>query len=288
MFGLLNINKPAGMTSRDVVNHVQRLVRPAKVGHAGTLDPLATGVLVVCIGPATRLIEYVQRQPKQYTGSFLLGRKSDTEDVEGQVLEIQNAKHPSREDITAAVPRFLGSISQRPPVYSALKIDGRRAYKLAREGAKVELQPRSVMIYDLEVVDYAYPELCLQVRCGSGTYLRSLGRDLAEAVGTQAVMSGLRRTAVGNFRVEDSCDLQALTQESCEEYLISPLRAVQELPRLEVGDEETAALRQGRFIANSTNLEQGEIAACNTAGTLVAILTPRAASQLKPVKNFIA
>ena len=189
--GLLNLNKPAGMTSRDVVNIVQRLSRPAKAGHAGTLDPLADGVLVVCVGSATRLIEYVQRMPKRYVGTFLLGRQSPTEDIEGEVTELPDAPVPTREQIEAAARRFVGRIEQRPPAFSALKIRGRPAYKLARQGKPVELAPRPVEIYRIEVKKYRYPELVLEIDCGGGTYVRSLGRDLAESLGTAAVMSAL-------------------------------------------------------------------------------------------------
>src|SRR6478609_12096076 len=213
MFGLLNVDKPAGITSRDVVNRVQRLVRPHKVGHAGTLDPLATGVLVIAIGPATRLIEYVQRMPKSYQGTFLLGRTSDTEDVEGNVVELPHTPVPSRDDILAAIPRFLGTIEQRPPAFSALKVAGQAAYKLARRGEAVELAARPVEIISIDLVRYEYPELELRVRCGSGTYIRSLGRDLAEALGSAAVMSQLRRIAIGPFQVEESLQLADLALE---------------------------------------------------------------------------
>src|SRR5262245_59991053 len=151
MFGLLNVDKPAGMTSRYVVNRVQRLVKPHKVGHAGTLDPLATGVLVVAIGQATRLIEYVQRMSKVYQGVFLLGRTSDTEDVEGQITEHPSAPIPTVADTQAALPGFIGAIEERPPAYSALKVAGRRAHELARRGDTVELLPRTVHIHSLEI-----------------------------------------------------------------------------------------------------------------------------------------
>src|SRR4051794_35109294 len=157
MFGLLNIDKPAGLTSRDVVNVVQRLVRPHKVGHAGTLDPLATGVLVVAIGPATRLVEYIQRMAKSYRAVFLLGRTSDTEDIEGKVAELPQAPVPNIEQIESATPRFVGMIDQRPPVYSALKVGGRRAYELARRGETIELAPRRVEVHSIDIVRYAYP-----------------------------------------------------------------------------------------------------------------------------------
>src|SRR4051794_5854504 len=159
MFGLLNIDKPAGLTSRDVVNVVQRLVRPHKVGHAGTLDPLATGVLIVALGPATRLVEYVQRMAKTYQATFLLGRTSDTEDVEGTVMELDRAPIPNAHEIDAALPAFVGTIQQTPPAYSALKVAGRRAYQMARRGEAVELAARPVEIHGIEVIRYDYPEL---------------------------------------------------------------------------------------------------------------------------------
>src|SRR6476659_4427850 len=141
-FGVLNVNKPRGMTSRDAVNRVERLVRPAKAGHAGTLDPLATGVLVICVGQATRLIRFVQRMRKQYRATFLLGRQSETDDLEGEVIEIPNATQPPRAALDLALTQFVGDIEQRPPAHSAIKIDGRRAYRLARRGKAVELAAR--------------------------------------------------------------------------------------------------------------------------------------------------
>src|SRR5206468_2581373 len=146
------------LTSRDVVNRVQRLVRPHKVGHAGTLDPQATGVLVLALGPATRLVEYVQQMPKTYQATFLLGRTSDTEDIAGTVVELPAPVVPTRAEIETAIPRFLGTIEQRPPAYSALKVAGRRAYELARRGDAVELAPRSIEVHSLEIVRYDYPE----------------------------------------------------------------------------------------------------------------------------------
>ena len=200
--GVVVLNKAAGMTSRAAVDVVKRLVQPARTGHAGTLDPLATGVLVVCVGAATRLIDYVQRAAKRYRGTFLLGRSSPSEDVEGPVTLLADAPRPSLDVIQAAAVRLTGEILQRPPAFSALKIGGRRSYDLARAGQMVEHQPRRVTIHGIEVVDYAYPDLVLDIHCGSGTYVRSLGRDLAESLGTSAVMSGLVRTAIGDFTLD--------------------------------------------------------------------------------------
>ena len=154
LFGILHVNKPPRWTSRDVVNRVQRLVRPAKVGHAGTLDPIATGVLGGCVGPATRLIEYVQQMPKQYRGTFRLGCHSPTDDVEGEITTLPDATIPTRTAVDAALPQFTGEISQRPPAFSAIKVNGIRAYHLARQGAAVELASRPVTIFSLAIHRY--------------------------------------------------------------------------------------------------------------------------------------
>ena len=288
MFGFLNVDKPAGLTSRDVVNRVQRLVKPHKVGHAGTLDPLATGVLVVAIGPATRLIEYVQRLPKTYQATFLLGRTSDTEDVEGDVVELPGAYIPTEEQLNAALPQFVGTIQQRPPAYSALKVEGQRAYQLARRGAAVELAARPVEIFSLEILRYAYPELELLVRCGSGTYVRSLGRDLAQSLGTGAVMSALRRLAIGPFDTASAVAVAELSLDLIQQRLQPPLLALGELPHVEVNEQESSRLSQGQTIRNRWNLPGVELVAVNSAGQLVALLRPANAGQLRPAKCFPA
>jgi tRNA pseudouridine55 synthase len=287
MFGLLNLDKPACVTSRDVVNRVQRLVRPHKVGHCGTLDPLATGALVIAIGAATRLVEYVQRMPKTYRGTFLLGKSSDTEDIEGQVIELPAPPIPTREQLQAAIPTFLGTIQQTPPVYSAVKIAGERSYDLARRGQSTEIAPRPVEVHALEIVRYAYPELELLIRCGSGTYVRSLGRDLARAVGTAAVMSALRREAIGPFDSGDSQPAGDLTLPILEVRLLSPILALGEMPRVVVSAEDQQRLACGQSIPGpmpATN----EIAAVTADGRLAAVLEPDGRGTWKPAKNFVA
>jgi len=286
-YGILNLNKPAGVTSRRVVDDVQRLVRPAKVGHAGTLDPLATGVLVVCTGAATRLIEYVQQMPKSYTGTFLLGRESPTEDVEGEVTELDNPPLPSRQEIETVVRAFVGRIEQRPPAFSALKVGGRRAYKLARRGEAVELKSRPVTIHRIEVARYEYPALTLHVECGSGTYIRSLGRDVAASLGTAAVMSELSRTAIGRFRLEEAVDPGRLTKQNWTDFLLPPLWAVDALPRVELTGGEIARIRNGQTISRKGSPPRGhEMAAVDASGRLVAILQARGGDLLGPVRNL--
>lgn len=286
MFGLLNINKPAGITSRDVVNHVQRLIKPTKVGHAGTLDPLATGVLLVTVGQATRLEEFLHRLPKRYVAIFLLGRQSDTEDIDGNVEELTDAPVPGEHQLRTALPRFVGAIDQLPPAYSALKVAGRRAYQLARQGKEVALKPRKVQIHTLDLIRYDYPELELDIVCGSGTYVRALGRDIARALGTEAVMSALQRTEIGPFRVEESVPLAALHVTSLEQHLQPPQRGLPGLPPLTLAPEDVKRVVNGLSIEAPADLSAGEVAALDTKGTLVAILKPKETGRLAPYRCF--
>jgi tRNA pseudouridine55 synthase len=284
--GLLNINKPSGMTSRDAVDLVQRLARPAKVGHAGTLDPLATGVLVVCVGAATRLIEYVHRMPKRYVGTFLFGRQSPTEDCDGEVELLPDPHVPSREELEAKATRFVGKLMQRPPAYSALKVAGRRAYDLARRGEAVELQPRPIEIYSLAIARYAYPEFVLEIECSGGTYVRSLGRDLAASLGTAAVMSALMRTAIGPWTLADAIDPRSLAAADWTARLDPLLKAVADLPTRELSAAEISRVRQGLTISAAESDIDREIAAIDDCGRLVAILVRRGPSEWGPNKNF--
>jgi tRNA pseudouridine55 synthase len=303
-FGILNIDKPAGCTSRDAVNRIDRLVLPAKCGHAGTLDPLATGVLVVCVGHATRLIQYVQHLPKRYEATFQLGRRSRTDDIEGEIELLADAIEPSRETVEAALPQFLGKIEQRPPAHSAIKVGGQRAYERARRGEVFELAARTVTIHRLAIRRYDYPQLELEIECGSGTYVRSLGRDLAAALGTAAVMSALVRTAIGEFRVEEAVPLDALSAGTLPQHLQPALTALANLQRIELNDWQLVEIRSGRPIRMPRPLGAGpgnrgrvaaappqvappiEWAAIDAAGQLVAILTEKNAGELWPVRNF--
>jgi len=275
------------MTSRQIVDIVQRLGPRLKAGHAGTLDPLASGVLVVCVGAATRLIEYVRRMPKCYEATFLLGRQSPTEDVDGPVTELPHPPTPSLDAIVAAAARLTGAIQQRPPAFSALKVQGRRAYDLARKGQRLDLPPRTVMVYRLDVAAYAYPELRLRVECGSGTYVRSLGRDLAASLGTAAVMARLVRTAIGSFRLEEAVSPEALSADTWTGHLLPLLRAVESLPRVELTPVELQHVRSGRTIPRRVDgPEGGEVAAVDGAGRLAAILVPRGPGTWGPARNF--
>jgi tRNA pseudouridine55 synthase len=283
LHGLLNVNKPGGLTSRQVVDRVVRLVRPAKAGHAGTLDPLATGVLVVAVGDATRLIQYLHQRPKAYTATYLLGRQSPTEDVEGQVVELPNPPVPTLQELQAAAGRMTGPLMQRPPQFSAIHVAGRRAYELARRGDEVTLQPRPITVHRMAIVEYQYPVLKVDVECSSGTYVRSLGRDLAESLGTAAVMSELVRTRVADFQLPRAQNLDALTRDNLAQHLEPPLVAVTWMPQVSLSYEEAADVRNGRPVRRAPAVgESGECAAVDAEGHLLAILVPRGPGLLGP------
>jgi len=282
--GLINLHKPGGISSRQAVDVVKRLVRPAKAGHAGTLDPLASGVLVVCVGAATRLIEYVQQMPKRYTGTFLLGRSSPTDDIEGEVTTLPDPPRPMLGELKQAAAALTGEILQRPPAYSALKVEGRRAYDLARMGQPLELAPRPVSVYRMEVARYEYPELVLEIECGSGTYVRALGRDLAAALGTEAVMSALVRTAIGDFKLEDACRPEQLSRENLRQWLLPAFRAVARLPLVSLTAAEATQLRHGISIGRSVDWAAGELAAIGPEGELVAIVEAQSDGGLRPTR----
>ncbi len=276
MFGLLNLNKPVGLSSATVLGRIKHLVKPAKIGHAGTLDPIAGGVLIACLGPATRLVEYIQRMPKRYRGTFLLGRSSSSDDIELEPVELAGAPIPTRSDIERAAAAMVGEIQQRPPAYSALKIAGRPAYELARKGRDVELQPRPVTIHSMCVVNYEYPQLVLDVACGSGTYVRAIGRDLAESLGTAAVMSALERTAIGPFSVDAACEPRELTSENLSQRLLSPRLALPDHPVAQLSPAEVNAVINGLPVAlGDESCMDGELAAVDEEGALVSILCRR-------------
>lgn len=269
MFGFLNINKPTGWTSRDVVNRVQKLCpRGTKLGHAGTLDPMATGVLVVCVGPATRLVQYIHQLPKTYRSTFLLGRRSSTDDTDGVIEVLSNAPPVTEQQLKEHLPAFLGTIEQIPPQVSAVKVAGERAYKVARRGEAVEIRPRPVTVHRLELVAFDAPEFSLEIECGSGTYIRAIGRDLAAKLGTAAVMSSLVRTSIGPFKVEEAVDIESLAAETIVGRLHPPLFGLPQLPRIDVNEEIAARLRSGQRIAASRlcgKTAEGEAAViCNT------------------------
>jgi tRNA pseudouridine55 synthase len=251
--GLLVIDKPAGVTSRAALDRCQGwFPRGTALGHTGTLDPLATGVLVVCVGVATRLAEYVQRMTKTYRATFQLGATSDSDDADGRIVPTTVERLPDREEIERALRTFVGDIEQVPPAYSAAKVTGRRAYKLARRGQAVELAPRRVHIYAIDQLAYAYPRLDLRVHCGKGTYIRSLARDLGERLGCGAYVETLRRERVGSFTADQAITPEAGLAEA-RGHLLPLSDAVVDLPALVLEPAEVQRLRHGQRIALPTD-----------------------------------
>lgn len=228
MDGMLLIDKPSGWTSFDVVNKVRRMVEQSglnrtgkkrfPVGHTGTLDPLATGLLVLLLGRATKRAPELSKLDKTYEVTMRLGQTSTTGDEEGQKTSVSSRK-PEKEEVLRAIKTFEGEIEQTPPAYSAVKVNGQRAYKLARAGRQPELKPRRVKIYKISDVAYDYPEVRFTARVSSGTYIRSLVADIGQALGTGAYMNGLRRTHVGRYSVEDATGMAGISAEKVYEAL---------------------------------------------------------------------
>jgi tRNA pseudouridine55 synthase len=252
MSGLLVIDKAGGMTSRDAVNRIQRwFPRRTKVGHTGTLDPLATGVLVVCVGAATRLAEFVQGMGKTYRTRLLLGHRSDTDDADGMITMVAGASVPSDAAVREVAASFVGAIEQVPPAFSALKVGGRRAHELARQGAEVPLAPRTVNVYAVRVLDYAYPTLDLEVDCGKGTYIRSIARDLGDKLGCGGIVQTLRRTRVGPFTVELGVGVD-IDPGAGRSKVLPTAAAVAGLPAVTAPTEVAARIRHGQRVRLDT------------------------------------
>ena len=288
--GFLNINKPLRITSHDVVARIRRRAREQgnrlKVGHAGTLDPLADGVLVVCLGAATRLSDYMMRGQKSYRATVHLGIDTSTYDAAGEVVRRADASQLTIDEIHAALPQFIGTLEQLPPMHSAIKVGGRKLYELARQGKTIARQPRAVSIHSIQARAWDSPLLELDIDCGSGTYIRSLAHDLGEALGVGAHLASLTRTASGNFTLADSLDLDALLQcQDWSRHIVAPWCALRDYPRLELADDEVARLRHGMFIDRRDSLDAPLVFGFDAHRHLVAILQPRG-DRWKPHKVF--
>ena len=277
--GILNCYKPVGWTSRDVVNRVYGCVRPAKAGHAGTLDPLADGVLLAVIGAASRLVPYIHLYEKSYRACFELGANSPSADLETTVTRETLAVPPSRQQVAEAAQSLTGRLTQLPPLHSAVKIDGRPAYRAARNDEAVEMRSRQVDVMRFEIVSYDYPHVEAEIVCGSGTYIRSLGVDLAKQLGTVAVMTQLTRTAIGPFRLEDAIDISQRPLEITPAIVAPLATGIGQLGRLELSDYEVGEIEQGRSIRPGWGPRQtspgDEWAALDPQGRLRAIMIRR-------------
>ena len=250
--GIVIVDKPSGITSHDVVAAVRRMAGQRKVGHAGTLDPMASGVLLVCLGQATRVVEYLMAGAKSYHATILLGQTTTTYDVEGEVITSGGRTDFSRAEIEAALAGFVGPIEQVPPIYSALKQQGQPLYKLARQGKEVERLPRPVEIYGLELLGWTLPALTVKVTCSPGTYVRSLAHDLGQRLGSGACLSGLVRLRSGRFSLEEAVSLERLEeafQHGQEgDYLLPLDEALFDLPALILSQADTQRIIQGQSI----------------------------------------
>ena len=279
--GWLILDKPQGLTSNQALGRLKRLYNPKKVGHAGTLDPLATGVLPIAFGEATKTVAHVVDCEKTYDFTIRWGVETDSDDSEGQPVRTSDER-PSREAIEAALPAFIGDIMQVPPCYSAIKVDGERAYDLARDGDAVELTPRPVSVYELDIEEPISPELTrLICACGKGTYVRSIARDLGRALGCYGHIAALRRTSVGPFDEENAISLEKLEQfsNSADGYsalmgAILPVEtALDGIPALAISGDDAARLKRGQSIlirGGNAPILKGPIYA-TSRGVLVAI-----------------
>jgi tRNA pseudouridine55 synthase len=291
VFGFLNIDKPQGITSHDVVASVRRLSRSStatkKVGHAGTLDPLATGVLILCLGHATRLSEYAMQSTKQYCATIHLGIETDTYDAEGEIVSQTDASHITKEQLEAAFLPFIGDIQQVPPIYSAIKKDGKKLYELARQGQEIELESRSVHIYNITLQARNPPHVVLDITCAAGTYIRSLAHDIGEKLAVGAHLSALIRTRSGGFKLENAVALDALLEnDNWQQHIIAPKDALSDWQTCLLNEEQITEIRQGRMIENDSSLSNDYIMAYMADGHLLAVLENRG-KHWKPHKVFL-
>jgi tRNA pseudouridine55 synthase len=253
MDGVLAINKPSGMTSHDVVQAVRRILREKRVGHTGTLDPLATGLLVLCMGKATRIARYLEAGEKEYTAVMRLGVITDTQDSDGRTLETRTYTPPVREAIIGLMGRFTGSIMQEPPVFSAIKVSGVPSYKLARQGKAKPLAPRHVTISSIDLLEYDDPFIRLSVRCSKGVYIRTLCADIGNALGMGAHLTGLVRTRSGRFRLDKAVTLESLSEAASsaaiDSVLVSIDEALAEFPVAKIDEAGAGKIVHGSSIS---------------------------------------
>lgn len=285
-FGFLNVNKPLYITSHDVVAKVRRKLGIRQVGHAGTLDPLASGVLIVCVGRATRLSDYVMASVKQYRATVRFGAFTTTDDAEGEISAQHDASGLTSTDVESALPAFIGDIEQLPPMYSAIKQGGKKLYDIARAGQTVERKLRPVSIQAITLTAWNPPEATLEVTCGSGTYIRSLARDLGAALGVGAYLSGLVRTASGAFNIAQAVTLDEwLATDTPTTALIPPQTALAHAPSLTLTPEQIRAVLYGQQIEQTTPLDAPTVFAYTGDGDLIAILRG-VESRWQPLKVF--
>lgn len=296
--GVLAVFKPAGFTSHDVVAKARRIIGMKRIGHAGTLDPQVTGVLPLCLGRATRIVEYIQELPKEYIATVRLGLSTDTEDITGTVLEQLDEVKVSEADVRRVLDSFTGVISQVPPMYSAVKVDGKRLYELARAGKTVERKSREVEIYELEATELElnqpHPEITFRVRCSKGTYIRTLCFDIGQALGVPAVMVELTRTMSAGIPVGRCLTLEQIAEHreagTLQSVLIPADEAISHLPRHIVTEEKVRAAISGqrlssRLVAPEVKVT-GHLRLYTPGGDFLGIFERDEDGAIAPVKVF--
>jgi tRNA pseudouridine55 synthase len=296
--GILNVDKPLGYSSHEVVVVVRKLLSQDKVGHAGTLDPLATGVLLLCLGKATRVSQFLMDSHKTYRAAVRLGVSTTTHDREGEITA-QSSVEVGQDEVKVALGQFVGRIDQVPPAYSAVKVGGKRLYDLARRGVIVEVSPRPVDVYALRLVDWTPPDITLEVECGAGTYVRALARDLGEALGCGAHLTALRRTRSGQFTVEQALSLKTLEAAAAAGDIarhLHPLDAAfAHLPAVHLDDEAAYRLALGQAVPDPgygggvvVPADHRQARAYAPGGQFVALVVrDPAASSLQPRRVFV-
>ncbi|MBK7455466.1 MAG: tRNA pseudouridine(55) synthase TruB [Anaerolineales bacterium] len=274
--GALVVDKPVGMTSHDVVQAIRNGTNLRRAGHTGTLDPRASGVLVILVGPAVRLSEYVSASDKRYQAIIRLGSSTDTFDAEGLVTPTKDPVSVTEAQFEEALKTFVGEIEQTPPPYSAVKVQGRKAYEMAREGEEVELAPRKITVHHLEVLEWTPPEVVIDVHCSSGTYVRSLANDLGVMLGCGAYLVGLRRTKSGRFSLRDAVPLrklqEAFTAGNWYQYLIPAAEALGDWTAVELSPDEVEGVRHGHRVKVVGEPTETKVRGVSTQGELVALM----------------
>ncbi|MGC1374717.1 MAG: tRNA pseudouridine(55) synthase TruB [Anaerolineales bacterium] len=291
--GVLVVDKPVGMTSHDVVQAIRMGTGIRRAGHTGTLDPRASGVLVILVGPAVRLSEYVSASDKRYQAVIRLGASTDTYDADGRFTQQANAPvNVTEQQFEETLKQFIGEIEQTPPPYSAVKVQGRRAYDMARQGEEVDLAPRKITVHHLEVLEWAPPEVVVDVHCSSGTYVRSLANDMGNALGCGAYLIGLRRTKSGRFSLRDATPLRKL-QEAFQagnwyQLLIPAAEALADWPAIELDPDQVEAIKHGHRVPAAEDAK-GMVRGVSMAGELVALLElDEVAREWQPKKVFFS
>jgi tRNA pseudouridine55 synthase len=286
-FGFLLVDKPRETASFDVVRILRRILRMKRIGYAGTLDPLATGLMIVAAGEATKLLHDLEQTHKMYEVEIRLGAVSETFDAEGPVHPFDDPKIPQRSQIEEVLHRdFFGERMQIPPRYSAVKIGGKHAYELVRKGKDVQLQAKKVVFYDIRILDFNYPVLRCAVHCSSGTYIRSLAHDLGQKLGCGGYVANLRRTKIGSFGIEDAIPLGEITADNFAEFLLSPEKFLSDWPQCKLSLPEYEFLGQGGFLPNGKNIGDGPCLAIFQERTVGLLELCEGGKSIKFAKKF--